>query len=173
MSSTTCCFVWSSLSFHKKKDDYILFSIGIFHLTILKEQTTHQHKFSFFLSLNNYLHKQNHNIMITHTKTNTNKYSCPSASLDYIIEPWFLGPGSTSPGGPEFNEWADASKSTYGTVFASSIKDLPEPKEPRCALISGRTADNPRLFGECIEAGCKTIFLEKPGAPTVRKRRNR
>jgi hypothetical protein len=23
------------------------------------------------------------------------------------------------------------------------------------------------LFGECIEAGCKTIFLEKPGAPTV------
>jgi hypothetical protein len=93
--------------------------------------------------------------------------SCPSASLDYIVEPWFLGPGATSPGGPEFNDWADASKKSYGTVFATSIKDLPAPKEPRCALISGRTADNPRLFGECIEAGCKTIFLEKPGAPTV------
>ncbi|KAL3779614.1 hypothetical protein ACHAWO_004665 [Cyclotella atomus] len=92
---------------------------------------------------------------------------CPSASLDYIVEPWFLGPGATSPGGPEFNDWADASKKSYGTVFATSIKDLPAPKEPRCALISGRTADNPRLFGECIEAGCKTIFLEKPGAPTV------
>ena len=95
--------------------------------------------------------------------------SCPSASLDYIAEPWFLGPGSTSPGGPEFNEWADASKSSYGTAFATSIKELPEPKEPRCALISGRTADNPKLFGECIEAQCKTIFLEKPGAPTVRR----
>ena len=94
--------------------------------------------------------------------------SCPSASLDYIVEPWFLGPGSTSPGGPEFNEWAESSKNAYGTAFATSIKDLPAPKEPRCALISGRTADNPRLFGECIEAGCKTIFLEKPGAPTVR-----
>ena len=46
--------------------------------------------------------------------------------------------------------------------------DLPDPKQPRCALISGRTADNPRLFKECIDAKCSTIFLEKPGAPTVR-----
>ena len=45
--------------------------------------------------------------------------------------------------------------------------DLPDPKQPRCALISGRTADNPRLFKECIDAKCSTIFLEKPGAPTV------
>ena len=35
------------------------------------------------------------------------------------------------------------------------------------ALISGRTADNPRLLSECIKAGCKCIYLEKPGAPTV------
>ena len=45
--------------------------------------------------------------------------------------------------------------------------DLPEPKQPRCALISGRTADNPRLFKECIDAKCSTVILEKPGAPTV------
>merc|ERR1711957_854224 len=31
----------------------------------------------------------------------------------------------------------------------------------------GRTADNPRLLGESIKAGCTTIYLEKPGAPTV------
>jgi len=37
----------------------------------------------------------------------------------------------------------------------------------RLALISGRTADNPRLLSECIENGCTTIYLEKPGAPTV------
>jgi hypothetical protein len=37
------------------------------------------------------------------------------------------------------------------------------------ALISGRTADNPRLLGECIAKGCKCIYLEKPGAPTVKE----
>lgn len=95
--------------------------------------------------------------------------SCPSASLDYVIEPWFLGPGSSGPGGPEFKEWADASKANNGTVFGTSIKDLPDPKQPRCALISGRTADNPKLFTECIAAKCSTIFLEKPGAPTVKE----
>ena len=47
------------------------------------------------------------------------------------------------------------------------MSDLPEPAQPRVALISGRTADNPRLLSECIEAGCKCIYLEKPGAPTV------
>jgi len=92
---------------------------------------------------------------------------CPSASLDYIIEPWFLGAGAGGPGGPEFNEWADATKSQYGTNFCTSVGDLPEPKQPRVALISGRTADNPRLLEECINAGCKCIYLEKPGAPTV------
>ena len=92
---------------------------------------------------------------------------CPSASLDYIIEPWFLGAGSTGPGGPEFKQWADDSAAKYGTVFGTSVADLPDPKQPRCALISGRTADNPKLSSECIGAGCKTIILEKPGAPTV------
>ncbi|KAL7550862.1 hypothetical protein ACHAWF_014065 [Thalassiosira exigua] len=93
--------------------------------------------------------------------------SCPSASLDYVIEPWFLGAGASGPGGPEFKEWADASTSQYGTAFGTSVGDLPDPKQPRCALISGRTADNPHLFTECVAAKCSTIFLEKPGAPTV------
>jgi len=92
---------------------------------------------------------------------------CPSASLDYIIEGWFLGPGAEGPGGPEFNEWATETAAKYGTNFLSSVSDLPDPAQPRVALISGRTADNPRLLGECIEAGCKCIYLEKPGAPTV------
>ena len=35
------------------------------------------------------------------------------------------------------------------------------------ALISGRTADNPRLLKEVIAAGCTHVYLEKPGAPTV------
>ena len=103
----------------------------------------------------------------TITHQSKNKYSCPSASLDYIIEPWFLGGGATGPGGPEFAEWAEDSTAKYGTVFGTAVGDLPDPKQPRCALISGRTADNPRLFKECIDAKCSTVFLEKPGAPTV------
>jgi hypothetical protein len=112
------------------------------------------------------------NILFPHTSSSfffqsSSLNSCPSASLDYIIEPWFLGAGSEGPGGPEFNEWAAESTSKYGTVFGTSVGELPDPKQPRCALISGRTADNPRLFKECIDAKCSTIFLEKPGAPTV------
>merc|ERR1712232_275653 len=54
-----------------------------------------------------------------------------------------------------------------GTKFALSLDDLPPAEAPRLALISGRTADNPRLLSESIKHGSKCIYLEKPGAPTV------
>jgi len=54
-----------------------------------------------------------------------------------------------------------------GVAFCKSVADVPAPEGPRMALISGRTADNPRLLKECIEAGCTAVYLEKPGAPTV------
>eukprot|EP00549_Striatella_unipunctata_P019363 CAMPEP_0118697194 /NCGR_PEP_ID=MMETSP0800-20121206/14339_1 /TAXON_ID=210618 ORGANISM="Striatella unipunctata, Strain CCMP2910" /NCGR_SAMPLE_ID=MMETSP0800 /ASSEMBLY_ACC=CAM_ASM_000638 /LENGTH=365 /DNA_ID=CAMNT_0006596535 /DNA_START=153 /DNA_END=1250 /DNA_ORIENTATION=+ len=92
---------------------------------------------------------------------------CPSASLDYIVEPWFLGPGGEGPGGPEFKEWQEESEKEYGVKFALSLDDLPKPSAPRLALISGRTADNPRLLTESIATGATCIYLEKPGAPTV------
>lgn len=91
---------------------------------------------------------------------------CPSASLDYIVEPWFMGQGGEGPGGKEFKEF-QAEEEAKGIKFATSLSDLPEPKQPRLALISGRTADNPRLLTESIQNGCKCIYLEKPGAPTV------
>jgi predicted dehydrogenase len=37
------------------------------------------------------------------------------------------------------------------------------------AIISARTADNPELFRSCLDIGSRTIFLEKPGAPTVQE----
>jgi len=92
---------------------------------------------------------------------------CPNASLDYIIEPWFMGAGGEGPGGPEFKEWQADSESKYGVKFASSLEDIPPPAQPRLALISGRTADNPALLTESIKHGSKCIYLEKPGAPTV------
>jgi len=91
---------------------------------------------------------------------------CPSASLDFVVEPWFMGAGGDGPGGEDFKKFQEESEGA-GVLFASSLAALPAPKQPRCALISGRTADNPRLLSESIQSGCKTIYLEKPGAPTV------
>ncbi|KAL7564047.1 hypothetical protein ACA910_006953 [Epithemia clementina (nom. ined.)] len=92
---------------------------------------------------------------------------CPSASLDYIVEPWFLGAGKDSPAGQDFAAWQAETEAKYGTKFATSLEELPPPAAPRLALISGRTADNPRLMNETIAHGAKCVYLEKPGAPTV------
>ena len=78
-----------------------------------------------------------------------------------------MGPGAEGPGGADFTQWRKEAEQKYGTKFYTSLKDLPKPEQPRLALISGRTADNPRLLAESIEAGCTSIYLEKPGAPTV------
>jgi len=95
------------------------------------------------------------------------RFRCPSASLDYIVEPWFMGAGADSPAGQDFKEWEQVVEQQYGTKFASSLDDLPPPQAPRLALISGRTADNPHLLTESIAKGAKCVYLEKPGAPTV------
>eukprot|EP00538_Stauroneis_constricta_P002834 CAMPEP_0119545612 /NCGR_PEP_ID=MMETSP1352-20130426/314_1 /TAXON_ID=265584 /ORGANISM="Stauroneis constricta, Strain CCMP1120" /LENGTH=258 /DNA_ID=CAMNT_0007590185 /DNA_START=111 /DNA_END=884 /DNA_ORIENTATION=- len=97
------------------------------------------------------------------------KGKCPSAKLCYIIEPWFMGPGASGPGGAEFAEFQKEAEEKEGIQFLMSVADLPALPEgkKRLALISGRTADNPRLLKECIDNGCSTIYLEKPGAPTV------
>jgi len=94
---------------------------------------------------------------------------CPSAKLCYIVEPWFLSAGASGPGGAEFGEFRKQAEEEHGVVFCKSVGDLPAVADgvKRLALISGRTVDNPRLLGETIKAGCSTIYLEKPGAPTV------
>jgi predicted dehydrogenase len=94
---------------------------------------------------------------------------CPSAKLSYIVEPWFLGGGKDGPGGAEFAEFQKSTEEEFGVKFLKSLTELPEVEDgmKRMALISGRTADNPRLMKEAIDVGCSTIYLEKPGAPTV------
>merc|ERR1712238_629285 len=74
---------------------------------------------------------------------------------------------ASSDTGIEFGEWKEEAEAKYGTKFAASLDDIPPPAAPRLALISGRTADNPRLLSESIKHGSKCIYLEKPGAPTV------
>ena len=78
-----------------------------------------------------------------------------------------MGAGADSDVGREFGAWASEAEAKYGTKFTASLDDLPPPEAPRLALISGRTADNPRLLSESIAHGSKCIYLEKPGAPTV------
>jgi len=94
---------------------------------------------------------------------------CPSAKLCYVVEPWFMGPGAAGPGGKEFAEFQEKTANDHGVEFHKALEDLPPVPEgvKRLALISGRTADNPKFMGQAIKAGCSTIYLEKPGAPTV------
>jgi len=87
--------------------------------------------------------------------------SCPSASVDNIIKPWFLGPGASR--GTRRSRVQRLGQVRGGRA-RHNVQDqrggLPEPKQPRVALIAGRTADNPRLLGECIKPGCKCVYLE-------------
>jgi predicted dehydrogenase len=78
-----------------------------------------------------------------------------------------MGDGGSSPAGQEFKEFQADAEQKYGTKFAKSLSELPPPDQPRLALISGRTADNPKLLTESIAHGAKCVYLEKPGAPTV------
>lgn len=97
------------------------------------------------------------------------KGKCPSAKLMYIVEPWFMGPGAEGPGGPEFKVYMEKAGPEHGVKFFKSLADLPPVTEgkKRLALVSGRTADNPKFLQQAIDANCSTIYLEKPGAPTV------
>jgi len=65
-----------------------------------------------------------------------------------------------------FKEWADEMASAHGTKFVRDVSEL-QISAPTIALISGRTADNPALLKQVIEAGCTHVYLEKPGAPSV------
>jgi len=90
----------------------------------------------------------------------------PSAELTTVVEPYFLGAGADTPPGKVFKEWADEMEAKHGTKFCKDVSEL-EITGPTLALISGRTADNPRLLKEIIAAGVTHIYLEKPGAPSV------
>ena len=93
--------------------------------------------------------------------------------LEYIVEPWFMSEvGKASPGGgAEFHAFKCQLESTADIRFFSRVEDVPAPRDrhaKRLAIISARTADNPRLFASCLESlGCHAIYLEKPGASSV------
>jgi hypothetical protein len=77
----------------------------------------------------------------------------PHAKLCHVVEGWFLGPGASGPGGKEFAEFQKQTEEEHGVAFHKSLADLPPVPEgvKRLALISGRTADNPRLLSEATK----------------------
>lgn len=93
-----------------------------------------------------------------------------SAQLEAVVEPWFMTDAAKGkPGYVEFQAWRkDLATKNIG-VYAT-VSQVPPNKDSSCrlAIISARTADNPKLFQDCLEMdGCQCIFLEKPGAPSV------
>uniref|UniRef100_A0A7S1BJM4 Gfo/Idh/MocA-like oxidoreductase N-terminal domain-containing protein n=1 Tax=Corethron hystrix TaxID=216773 RepID=A0A7S1BJM4_9STRA len=83
-----------------------------------------------------------------------------------VVEPFFLGDGC--PNVPrEFTTMVEDLRSR-GIKCVGNVEELGTlSHRPTVCLIAGRTADNPRLFERCIDAGASTIYLEKPGAATV------
>jgi hypothetical protein len=87
------------------------------------------------------------------------KNKCPSAKLLFIVEPWFLGAGATGPGGPEFTAYKEAMEKDHGVQFLTSLEQLPPIADgkKRLALISGRTADNPKLMSVAIKVKKQSV----------------
>jgi hypothetical protein len=69
--------------------------------------------------------------------------------------------GASGPGGPEFKEFAEKATADHGVQFLSSVADLPAVAEgkKRLALISGRTADKPKLLGDCIKVSVVVVAI--------------
>jgi predicted dehydrogenase len=97
---------------------------------------------------------------------------CPSAKLCYVVEPFFSCTAAKDvPGYNEFHAWKETVEKEHGVQFFEKVHHVPPLAigEFRMGIISARTGDNPALFSSCLDIGCKTIFLEKPGAPTVKQ----
>jgi len=95
----------------------------------------------------------------------------PDAELGLVVEPWYFNEASKSaPGYDEFHAWRKEMEADRGVKFFSNVAEVPPPAEGelRLAIISARTADNPALLEACVANGCKAIYLEKPGATTVK-----
>jgi len=91
---------------------------------------------------------------------------CPSAKVTDIVEPWFLGGGKSTPGGSDFQAFASEHKDVEFHTTLDEMKDVSD--GPKVAVIAGRAGDNPSYFKQAIDKGITHIFLEKPGAPTVK-----
>ena len=97
----------------------------------------------------------------------------PNAKLTHVVEPWYMSEAAKgTPGYQEFHDFKKEQETKNGISFYANVKDVPQPasadnEELRLGIISARTSDNPSLLSGCLDIGCKAVYLEKPGAPTV------
>mmetsp|Transcript_17491 Transcript_17491/g.25899 ORF Transcript_17491/g.25899 Transcript_17491/m.25899 type:complete len:570 (-) Transcript_17491:383-2092(-) len=97
-----------------------------------------------------------------------------------IVEPFFLNPELCPEPPQSFAELVTELKE-MGVICAPSIAELVGEEDDdfrgeyhdahkTLCLIAARTADNPKLFEECIHYSlAKVLYLEKPGAPSVQE----
>lgn len=93
----------------------------------------------------------------------------PNAILKHVVEPWYSSDKAKgTPGYQEFQDWRKEQEAK-GISFYNKVEEVPAPAdgELRLGIISARTSDNPALLNGCVDIGCKAVYLEKPGAPTV------
>ncbi len=90
----------------------------------------------------------------------------PNANVTAIVEPFFLNQKLCS-NPPESFKALVKDLEKLGITCTDSVTKLPSMAKNTMCLIAGRTNDNPALFKACIDKGAKTIYLEKPGAPSV------
>lgn len=93
----------------------------------------------------------------------------PNAVLRHVVESWyFCEAAKGTPGYSEFHDWRKEQEQN-GISFHATVDAVPRPAEGeiRLCIISARTSDNPALLDGCLGIGCQSVYLEKPGAPTV------
>jgi predicted dehydrogenase len=91
----------------------------------------------------------------------------PDTRVAAVVEPYFLGPGASSPGAAAFNKLRDE---LTGVQFYAEVAELPQRSAPaRLVLLAGRTCDAPGLFAAAIEKGATHVYIEKPGAESAEK----
>lgn len=90
----------------------------------------------------------------------------PNANMTAVIEPFFLNKKLCPNPPAEFMKLVEQLEEA-GVKCSDSVAKLPKFTKDTMCLIAGRTSDNPALFKACVAQGAKTIYLEKPGAPSV------
>lgn len=92
--------------------------------------------------------------------TNVNVIAC--------VEPFFLNPDLCKKMPESFASMV-SEYSALGIQFTDSVMKLDDFERKTVCLVAGRTADNPKLFTQCVQKGATCIYLEKPGAPSVKE----
>jgi len=83
-----------------------------------------------------------------------------------VVEPFFLNSDLCKSVPASFTDFVDENSQIH---FVKNVEELDDFGPNTLCLIAGRTMDNPKFFKQCIEKGAGYIYLEKPGASTVKE----